>query len=370
MPNLIQKAKTAIFYDMVDGQKMFAGGLLPHIDDQRDLKLGIFGWGEYKPLHQRHRIQTLSSKNQFRNTCTMNGVVLQKEQDENTVLNVMLHVQKMKQLGYISGDGFSDLRSNQIAVQKFGIPEKGFANEDVYDWNKYSAYGWTPEIEANALSHRSHSFWNTSAKNEILKLLDENKVLASGSEWYSGFNMRGGFSSPWIITKPIGQLVGGHAYDIVGYDQNYQGYGMCLIFQNSYGRGYGDNGDLYMPIDFALRFIYTCYVQLDIELDVARFLEKYEGKFVKAQGKPAIYKIQDGKKSPLPDMVTYFSWGGARKGYEVVTTDELQAVPEGGVLEMQYSPYWPMIKDLTSNISELTMVVNDALEFEKNFPNT
>lgn len=368
---LIQKIKSAIFAEKINGQKFYAGGLLPHKEDPRDFKIGIFGWGDYTPKHDDLTLDTPDIM-QFRNTCTMASATGQKQSDENTPLNVRLHVEKMKQLGYVSQDGFSDLRSNQVVVQKYGIPEKIYADENVddNDWERYSKYGWTPEITTNAYSHRSASFWATQNKNEILKLLDEGRVAQTGMQWYSGFNMQGGLTAPWIINKLIGYLVGGHAFRCNGYVKNYQGMGLHLRFKNSYGAGYGDKGHFYMPIDYALKVCYTFYFQLDIEPGVGKFLQKYEGKFVKANGKPAIYLIKDGTKRAFPDMTTYFSFGGARKGYELVDANELEAVPTGSMMDIFTSPYWPMIKDLTSNIPELVRVVNEALDFIKTLPNS
>lgn len=365
---MLEKLKSKIFYEKINGKKHFAGGLLPHVESEKDFKIGIFGWGAYEPKHDDLTLDTPDLE-QFRNTCTMNSATGQKQSDEKVPLNVRLHVAKMRRLGNLSQDGFSDLRSNQEVVQKYGIPEKSYANENADDdnWERYSTFPWTQEITANAYSHRSASFWNTKTKSEILKLLDDGRVLSTGMQWYSGFNMRSGFIAPWIIDKLSGYLVGGHAFRCIGYVKNYQGKGLHLRFKNSYGVGYGDKGNFYMPIDYAIQVCYTFYAQLDIDIDVAKFLQKYEGKFVKATGHPAIYRIKDGKKEAFSSMTVFFSFGGVRKGYDVVGFDELEAVPDGTQLEIQNSPYYEMIKNLTDNIPELIKAVSEAEEYNKNF---
>lgn len=372
MPNIIQKVKSQIFYDVVDGKKMYAGGLAPHVGSEKDFRIGIFGLGDYTPKYDDLTIDTPDIV-QFRNTCTMASSVGQKWSDEKVPLNIRLHVSNMKRKGLLSGDGFSSLRANQEVIQKDGVPEHAYADENFDDdnWERYSTFPWTDGITANALTHKSASFWSTQAKNEILKLLDEGRVAQTGMEWWSGFNMRGGLTAPWIINKTSGYLVGGHAFRCNGYVKNYQGRGLHLRFKNSYGVGYGDKGHFYMPIDYALSVCYTFYFQLDINVDVGRFLQKYEGKFVKATNSPAIFMVKDGIKQAFPDMTTYFAFGGARKGYSLISDPteivQLSNVPLGGVLEMQYSPFWPLIKNVTSNMPELVKVVNEALEFEKNF---
>lgn len=371
---LLQKAKARIFADVINGKVYKAGGLLPHEEDARDLNLGIFGLGTYKTKQDDLIIKTLSIKDQAPfNTCAWNAITVQKEMDEQKILSVEKLVEKGKQLGLLSGDGFSSLRDNQDIVRKFGIPEDVYSSPRTYSWSEYSRYKWNAEIEANAFSHRSASYWNTKSKNDVLKFLDQGKVFQTGMEWYTGMNQSGGFGSNgrYIIEKLKGTFVGGHAFVCIGYVKNYAGYGLCLVFQNSFGPNWGDRSLFYMPIDFATERCYTFYAQLDIEVDVGRFLTKYEGKFVKAKTGPAIYMIKDGAKCAFPDMTTYFAWGGARKGYDLIVDnseiEQLSQVPDGGILEIQYSPFWPMIRNLTGNVNELVRVVNEALEFEKNF---
>jgi len=377
MPKIFQKLKSKLFYDIVDGKKMYSGGLEPHIDNGKDFNIGIFGWGEYEPKFNSVNNETPNIV-QFRNTCTMASSVGQKQSDEKVPLNIKLHVQRMKKLGNISSDGFSSLRANQEVIQKDGVPEAELADENFDDdnWERYSKYEWNQEIESNAKLHKSASFWSTKNKNEILKLLDSGRVAQTGMEWYSGFNMRSGFTYPWTISKPEGYLVGGHAFRCNGYEKNYQGKGLHLRFKNSYGVGYGDNGDFYMPIDYALKVCYTFYFQLDIQVDVGKFLQKYEGKFVKAKdevinGKivrhPAIYRIKEGKKEAFENMTTYFAFEGVRRGYELVNFSELENVPVGTILTLGMSPHYEVIKNVTSNIDELVRLVNEAIEFDKNF---
>lgn len=379
---LLQKAKARIFADVINGKVYKAGGLLPHEEDARDLNLGIFGLGTYKTKQDDLIIKTLSIKDQAPfNTCAWNAITVQKEMDEQKILSVEKLVEKGKQLGLLSGDGFSSLRDNQDIVRKFGIPEDVYSSPRTYSWSEYSRYKWNAEIEANAFSHRSASYWNTKSKNDVLKFLDQGKVFQTGMEWYTGMNQSGGFGSNgrYIIEKLKGTFVGGHAFVCIGYVKNYAGYGLCLVFQNSFGPNWGDRSLFYMPIDFAMERCYTFYAQLDIEVDVGRFIQKYEGQYVKAKDeringqlvrRPAIYRIKDGNKEAFSTMNTFFAFGGARLGYKLVEGEEalqLQNVPDGTVLEMFHSPYWQIIKNLTTDIPALVKEVNQAMEFEKNF---
>lgn len=376
---LLRQAKARIFADVINGKVFKGGGLNPHEEDSRDLQLGIFGLGEYKPRFDYLRVPTMQIKDQAPfNTCAWNAVTTQKEVDEKCVLSVQKLVEKGLQLNLLSGDGFSSLRDNQDIVRKFGIPEDKYSIARTYNWGEYSKYRWTPEIEANAQLHRTASYWTTRAKNDLLKLLDEGKVFQTGMEWYTSMNASGGFGSNgvYIMDKRKGSLIGGHSFVLVGYEKNYKGYGLCLRFQNSFSHLWGDKGDFYVPIDLAIDWCYTFYAQLDIEVDIGRWLTKYEGKFVKAKDEmiggqvvrhPAIYRIKEGKKEAFENMIAYFAFEGERKGYEMVDQKDLVEVPDGTILDLPASPHYQMIKNITENIPELIKVVREAAEFDAFF---
>lgn len=372
---VIQKLKDRFFQDKVGDKKYLFGGLLETPEDSRDFNVGIFGWGEYKPLHESRIIPTKSIKNQApHNTCGWNTVTVQKESDEGCVLSVRGLVQKAKKLGRVTSNGFSNLRDNQKTVQEYGIPETNrFWWEDAGDWNEYSRYLWNAEAEANAFTHRSNSYWTVNVLGDMLKALDDGRILASGCPWFSGFNMSGGFRHPWIIEKPSGYSVGGHAVPIIGYDLNYHGYKVFVCQQHA-GQEWGDGGKFYVPFEYVLSNFYARYVQMDITVDVAKFIQENNGKFVKAKGQPAIYLIKEGQKLPFENMLAYFAWGGMRKGYSIVEMDSLSKIPDGGILTVGESPYYEYLKNINLQgenvMGEIMEEVKKAMEDENTFINS
>jgi len=344
---IIHKLRQRFFGERDRRGRALGTGLLRGEDDDRDYKLGIFGWGEYKPLHTRYEIPVKWVKNQRNfNTCVMNSATAQKEADEKVELSVRGLVTIARREGYVQGNGYSALRDIQKCVQKFGIPEARLLPEADVDWEAYSDVNLlTPAVLANAALHKSKSYFTTKDRNETLKMLDEGRILHTGMAWYQGFNMGGGFSWPWLISMIKGFLVGGHAFDIIGYDFDYQGNKVYKLL-NSYSTGWGDKGYFYAEMDFLDKVGYERYVQVDMPPEVAAVIASYQGQFVKAPGSPAIYFVTQGKRHLFPDMDTFLAFGGRSKGYTEIPAVALDAIPDDSVMDITQSDYWPYIKDL------------------------
>ena len=226
-------------------------GLLPTPPDDRDFNVKIFGWSNYTPKHSRHVIPTLSIKDQkSRNTCQWEATTVQKEIDERMQLLRRVIIAWGRQNGLTAGDGASDLRSGQMALQSYGIARSGFMSDDYLNWNDYTNINLADKaLAVECDQHKIQSFWFLSKREEILKVLDDGKAVVTGIDWYTGFNQGGGFRAPWLITGRVGYLVGGHAIAIIGYDLNYHGR-KVYILQNSYGAQWGDNGKFYIDMDY------------------------------------------------------------------------------------------------------------------------
>jgi hypothetical protein len=201
------------------------GGLIAAKKDLRDFQLPLGYLFGYTPQHQKWVIETMSIKDQYPNsTCTQVSATVQKEVEEKLVLSEESLTCAAKAARILSGNGFCSLREIQKIVQKAGIAEKNLLDNSQNNWDSYSDPSLlTQPIKDNAFNHRSSSYFACGSRDQKLKALDDGYVLHAGMTWYSGFNMGGGFNSPWLITKPVGYVVGGHAVAIIGYDLNYQG---------------------------------------------------------------------------------------------------------------------------------------------------
>lgn len=341
-------------------------GLIPSKDD-RDFQTKNLGWSlfGYSPKATRKVNQTLSVKNQKNfNTCVFNGSVTIHEPNENVKLSVRYLVAKAKQEGLINGTGFTDIRTAFKMMQKYGVPEESILPDNNNgDWNAYANVDTKPYDES-ASKRKIQSYWSVSSRDDILKLLDEEKLLGTGIQWYNGFNQGGGFSWPWVITRIIGWLVGGHFVTIKGYDLNYQGR-KVYVCQNTYGSLWGDNGDYYIDMNYLDRNHFGVYTILDVPLDTAKFLNDYDGKNVKGKNSPTIYFIQKGVKKPYLHEMDYFVYNigdPAMQNFSVVDDETLNKIPTGDNMDITKSLYWEALKYLEQplNITRVLEAIYQA----------
>ena len=355
LKHVFTRATRHLYPDKVNGKVYKAGGLKPHKKDARDFRYGsLMGWslfGSYTPQHQRLVLPTISTKDQSpNNSCTQDSGTLQTE--KNTELSEESLSCFAKEAGVISGNGFSSLREIQKVIQKSGIAEKKLLNNSKGDWDSYSSpKNLTPTIRDNAKNHKTQSYYLCSNKDERLKAMDDGHKLHAGMDWYSGYNMSGGFAYPWLIKSAPGVLVGGHAITMIGYDMNYQGMAV-YIFKNSYGVGWGDNketpGMFYVSMDFYDKYGHETYAQIPVTVDTATFLNQHQWSFVKSSDptKKAIYQIIGNKKYPFNDWVTFLSYGGTKNQIEEVPDLMMENIETGEAMEITASPNWEILKQL------------------------
>ena len=92
----------------------------------------------------------------------------------------------------------------------------------------------------------------------ILFQLKQGRPVAAGLRWPK----EGKFATEKILgvtlmkTPPPADVVDGHSIDFVGYkvSKAFPGEGY-LIFRNSWGIGFGDNGYGYMSFDYASKYV-------------------------------------------------------------------------------------------------------------------
>ena len=334
----------------------------PH--DPRDFQTGLFGWFDYKPKHKQHVIKTLSVKDQKTlNTCQWNATTTQKEVDEKMKLSVRSIVIKGKSMGLIRSNGFSNLRSGQKVLQKWGILEEGLIEEGITSWNKYSDIRAIKGLNKEAAKHKISSYWSVSSRNDVLKLLDKGRIIVTGSKWYSGFNMNGGFSFPWLIYRIIGWLIGGHAYDITGY--NIAGYDLnynnkeVYICQNSFGKLWGQKGTFYVDMDWLDKNNYGYFTNLDMEPDTGKVLRDFDGKNIKGKGS-TVYFVQKGKIKAYPDELTYLAFNvrdNQIQNWNFVEDKIIEKIEKGDNMQIEKSLYWDYLKNIKDNEGRLNKLI-------------
>jgi len=334
--------------------KFKSSGLKFYPKDHRNFKIGSI-WGRlfgdaYEPKNKVKINQTLSIKDQKNlNTCVYNGTCVTKEPDEKVVLSVKSMVRYARRKGYLSGNGWSKVDAGMRVLKEFGaMQEKDMPDTGHYNWETYSV-GELDFVKAE--KHKINSYWEYENRGQVLRALDEGRILGTAMNWYSGFNQSGGFKAPWLITRALGYSVGGHFIAIIGYDMNYQGIPSYII-QNSYSEKWGDNGKFYVSMEYMDKQIFGwnglgVFGHLDIGADYGAFLNKYDGKNVKAFNNSGIFHIQNGTKKGYPNWATFLAWDGNVRGFITLNEEEskvLDKVKNGDLMDITKSVYWDLLE--------------------------
>lgn len=352
---MIQKLRNWLFAEKHNG-RIYAVGLIKEKADERDLTLGLSFFG-YTPKHKVKVLDIYSIKNQHYNTCSQESFTGVAEIYKKKKLSEQSQTCFMKATGRISEDGFATLKTNMQSGIENGIADKKMLNDDDFamSFDQYaSGTKLTQPVRESASFNKIKNYASVSGRNARLQTLDNGEPLYTGMDWYSGFNMNGGFTSPFIITGNKGWLVGGHAVYIIGYDLPRNVY----IVQNSYGEtwgGYVDSegvkhaGTFAVDMDYFDKYGHATYKVIDIDENIDELIAQYEGKQVKVKGSPAIYKIVNGMKKSYPDAMTFYADGGFYgkwgTSYVSISGALLDRIPDDGAVIMEDTLNFPYLKD-------------------------
>ena len=347
-----------VFKERVNGRSIAVGGLEPHEPDERDFRYqDLGGILDYKPKQNRLVLPIIEIKDQMpNNTCVFHAYAACREQQEGVALSPRSLVAYAKANGLLRADGLSNLRNGQKAGHDYGIAEESLVPNDNLDWRTYSSVSIEGAIAANAADHKSKSYFSVNTQSEWLKALDDGHAIHTGFDWYSSYNMTGGLKSPWILPWRRGYRVGGHAVACVGYDWPNQ----LMVLQNSFGRGWGDEGLFYIRMDNIFGHV-EGFVAVDMDDDkIDAFLASHEGKDVRSGGRPAIYRIENGKKRAYPDPTTFYAWGGHFEcdgdlaSFQIVSDKLLDLAPDGDPMRAEESPNWQFLSTEWDTIRWMT----------------
>lgn len=272
--------------------------------DERQYSADELGtwFGGYTPKHVRKINETISVKNQKQlNTCVVESGALQKEPDEGVELDEQWMAAHLYNLRKMSWKGTS-LEAFQNALYKVGIPPKDKTRPDEHhlSFEQFARKSLLSlDSYTQAAEHKSKSYWDTTKLDTIIQWIDEGRIWQAGCEWFTGYNPSQ-VKKPWILEPQKGYSVGGHAFDFVGYDLEYEGQ-KVVVCETSYDKQY-NNGRFYIRFeDFGKIINFPSFVNLDFEKDVAAFLSLNAGKAILSKVGPKVYIIESDKKRWVPD---------------------------------------------------------------------
>jgi hypothetical protein len=111
-------------------------------------------------------------------------------------------------------------------------------------------------VRAGMLVGRERGWWAgfrwAFTMTELRAALEEGPVVI-GCEWREGMYQT--TDEGFVLTH--GRVVGGHCLLLTGYSPNYRGSGARYRWRNSWGRGYGVNGNGYIRPEFLEQILFA-----------------------------------------------------------------------------------------------------------------
>lgn len=249
-----------------------------------------FGLGAYKDKKDRRdfRVCTVQTpvslpgsfrieekfapNNQFsRGSCTSQAQSHHKERQEDTELSARFIMALTKKWEGNTDYGAYTRNCFRI-VQKYGACKQELYPEPdaVMPWLEYVDHTRIPqECFSDAVNHTAKTYWRVENNVDAIKQAlyqNKNSVVISMA-WYREFNRP---YSTGILPSPV-NYVGGHAVDVVGYDDKDQ----VLIIKNSWGDTWGDRGYFKLPYLMVSSVVWDCWISLDYEKIMP--VDKYYG---------------------------------------------------------------------------------------------
>jgi C1A family cysteine protease len=262
------------------GRRYVAGGWHPDVPDFRDFGLDRAEFRE--PLEKAKALLGMAPAAKLQNqvdnrhycspvedqetlgSCTAHAVVgmleymMRRGLGEHTDLSRLFLYKVTRRLLGWTGDTGAHIRTTIKAAVAFGTPPEEHCPYDVdrYD-EEPEAFLYSYADNFKALNYARLDLYNASGQqtlDALKRTLGARLVVAFGFPVYSSMT-----ESPYVPYPTLkDKLQGGHAVLAVGYDDNVvieDGAGNktkegCLIFRNSWGADWGENGYGYLPYKY------------------------------------------------------------------------------------------------------------------------
>lgn len=177
------------------------------------------------------------------NTGVTSLMAVDKKQNKRTIVHSRLFLYYYTRLieGTQNEDSGCYMRDVFKAANKYGVCSESYWKYDVKKVLKAPTATANKSAKVKAIQYEL-----LPQKVEYVK-----DCIASGFPVITGIDIFDSFdtmsaNNKWILPKPSGNLNGGHALTIIGYDDNTK----LFTIRNSWGEGWGDKGNFYMPYSF------------------------------------------------------------------------------------------------------------------------
>ncbi len=264
------------------GYRFVTGGWHPDIPDLRDydldtpafkqpmqdanIRLASYQGSELPSRVDLRRFCSPVEDQDTLGSCTAHAVVgmleymMRRGLDEHTDLSRLFLYRVTRRLLGWTGDIGAHIRTTIKAAVCFGVPPEQYWPYEISRFDEEpDAFLYRYADNFKAMKYARLDSYNASGQSTldaIKRVLDAGFVVAFGFPVYDSMT-----ESPYVPPPtPRNKLQGGHAVLAVGYDDKVQIEDSdgrktdgCLIFRNSWGEPWGDNGYGYLSYDYVLR---------------------------------------------------------------------------------------------------------------------
>jgi len=226
-------------------------------------------------------------------SCTAHATTTMKWAQENVRLSPRFNFSWTKYYDGYKGWGSSFRQAIGVLQKKGAVEEEKYPDENKLSEKEYTDINLIPaHLLGKAKEHMSKSYVRLTRTPMVMKkmLMQYNTPILCGMPWYKSYSRE--IKKDGYLPKPEGSG-GGHAFICIGW-RTKDGK-IEFIFQNSFGKWWGDNGRFYIPANDLGRLYSGLYVTIDKDVEEAR---KIDTEHKKSKKKPMIdlRKLQgDGK---------------------------------------------------------------------------
>jgi C1A family cysteine protease len=184
--------------------------------------------------------------------CTAHAVSTQieflmrsKDKNKSQLSRLFLYKATRRLLGW-TGDTGAYIRSTIKAMRVFGAPPEEYYPYNIESFDEEpKAFSYAFADDYRATSYARLDILD-SLRSELLDLIK--RALADGLPVTFGFTVFASLTDDPYVPMPgeDDKAIGGHAVCAIGYDDDFK----VLIFQNSWGLDWGENGFGYLPFAY------------------------------------------------------------------------------------------------------------------------
>ncbi len=265
--------------------------------------------------------------------CVGFGVAEQKTVQEGKKISPRVIWGKAKKFQQYKGWG-TYISYALKAVTHDGSTDYGMVDESVsMDRDKYMriADNMTKEQNENALKNRAQSYWVVKANDWELAMrtvFTEGLPLITSSLWYRSFAK----TNKGFLPKPSGKALG-HCYIFKGWKTEKKTRRIILVFQNSHRKSWGSKGDFFIYLDEVEQYkIGTFFILKDIPKDMAKLINKYNGKLIKTKNNSRVYSVEKDTVRWITNELAFWLFTKTNRGWgdiEIISQSELNSFRKG-----------------------------------------